>query len=303
MRSDKNRLPGLTIAWMLLALVGCDDKPGGDSMREPETSKNWQLPIEVREPESEGDLGGDWARAADEPTGTASRATVWAVLLDTFPGTGRRDAAANMIRNASSIDARLAGARIHETERGAMVVFGAYDGVDDPVARADLAWIKSITFREQQLFPRAMLTRLHTKMDPARLRPNELLSVRLRYPRVDPLYTFEVAVWGVFGDKRTSWDAMKRNAENQVRSLRGRGLEAYYHHDEDLQLSMVTIGLFDHTSIDVQSGIEDIDLTRLRQAFPERLVNGEPVLELIHPKQPRLGSRPQAPRLVLVPKL
>ena len=86
-------------------------------------------------------------------------------------------------------------------------------------------------------------------------------------------------------------------------ALRGQGYEAYFHHDEDRRLSMVTVGLFDKTAIDPESGIWAPEVKLLVRRFPARLVNGEPLREPVSRFQEDLGTRVQEPKLVLVPEL
>jgi hypothetical protein len=66
---------------------------------------------------------------------------------------------------------------------------------------------------------------------------------------------------------------------------------------------MVTVGLFDHTAYDAQSGIFAPEVELLIRKFPARLVNGEPLNEPVNPRFPEFGTRVQAPKLVLVPEL
>jgi hypothetical protein len=66
---------------------------------------------------------------------------------------------------------------------------------------------------------------------------------------------------------------------------------------------MVTVGLFDKTALDPQSGLYSYEVEQLLRRFPEHLVNGEPLMEPLDFKHPQLGTRLQKPRLVLVPKL
>ena len=78
--------------------------------------------------------------------------------------------------------------------------------------------------------------------------------------------------------------------------------EAFVYHDDTQRLSMVTVGLFDHTAVDPQSGIHSPDVSAVLDEFPIHLVNGEPLKVPIDPRRPKLGSAPQSPKLVLVPR-
>lgn len=271
-----------------------------------------------------GDFGDDWSAAADDRSrGTGSgarggnrgaadaafagRSSYWSVLLQSFPANspGHRARAIELIRRMSQVDPALAESFIHTNDRGSLVLFGRHTSVEDPGAQEDLSFVQGVLIREQPLFPRAMLTRIRQKVDASTLGPNELLSLRVSMPQFRDLYTFQIAVWGTFreyaerGERVMSWDEVQAAAERNVRDLRARGYQAYYHHDEGKELSMVTIGVYDRTAYDAQSGLYlDPRLERMSKEFSEHLMNGEPVVM----QQGKL-TVPQRPLLVLVPEL
>jgi hypothetical protein len=257
------------------------------------------------------DLGEDWQVAPGRPAGRGDdraqpaegRSYYWTILLGSYTNEGHQSAAANMVRSCATIDARLGAARVHTTSSGSMVIYGAWDDPQAPAAQAALDWIKSIRLRDRPVFPRAMLTRINVRYAQKQFRAGELMSVRLRYPRVDPLYTLQVAVWSDFGSGRLSLEEIRRRAEAYARELRARGYDAFFYHDDDQRLSMVTVGLFDHTAIDPESGLYSEEVERLLTEFPEHLVNGEPLYEPVAPGTSERARRIQKPRLVLVPKL
>jgi hypothetical protein len=152
------------------------------------------------------------------------------------------------------------------------------------------------------VFQRAMLTRIKPGAGEGGYAEHALLSLRDRFPEINPLYSLQVAVWGTFGGDMKLED-VQRNAELQVQKLRANGHEAFVHHDPDREMSMVTVGKFDHTAIDAETSLFSPDVEYLFGEFPVHLVNGEPLNEPIDRRRPELGTRPQAPRLVLVPKL
>ncbi|MBT8486229.1 MAG: hypothetical protein HKO59_14735 [Phycisphaerales bacterium] len=307
MQSDKKSLRTHGLAIGLLILAGCSDAGGPDAggLRNGDTD-----PMGVRESdEALGlDFGEDWIElestadaTAATPVGTPRRAVrtgYWTVVLRTFSGENQGTAANNMVGSVGRLDPRLADAHIHATPKGSMVVYGIYDDVDDPEAQTALEWIKAIEIRDRPVFPRAMLTRIGAMG--AQFRPHELMSVRRKYPRVNPLYTLQVAVW--IRDESQRADDARRAAEAYVQALRSQRHEAYVHHDDAKGLSMVTVGLFDHTAIDGQSGFLAPEVETLMRSFPSHLVNGEPLMEYIDRRQPALGTRVQAPKLVLVPE-
>jgi len=309
--SHKSILVAAAIAVCVHFFCGCRDVPGSEAG----LSNNQNIGADnVREPARAGggeiDLGEDWfaGRRPGVESGTAvtaeeARSSFWTVVLGTFTSAGHETAAANLVRSCAAIDARLAGARVHTSSKGSMVIYGMHEAADSPAARRDLAWIKGMQVRGQQVFPRAMLTRINLRHAQRQFKPNELLSVRQRYPDIDPLYTLQVAAWGDFGSGELSAQAIQRRAEAYTRELRACGHEAYFHHDDDQHLSVVTVGLFGQTAIDPESGLFSPEVEALLRVFPKHLVNGEVFNEPVNPRFPSLGTRVQRPTLVLVPQL
>ncbi|MCP3904146.1 MAG: hypothetical protein GY715_10985 [Planctomycetes bacterium] len=261
------------------------------------------------------DFGEDWMTANAEPrhagagatsrpaaAGPSIRTSYWGIVLRTFSGDDHAASAANMVHSVPRLDPRLGQAHPHTTSRGSMVVFGVYDTAESPAAQRDLEWIKGIKIRERQVFPTAILSRINPGPGRRRYEPHELLSVRRMYPNVNPLYSLQVGVWGDF-DSGMLLSRIQERAEAQVLELRSKGYEAFVHHDRDKRLSMVTVGLFDKSAVDAQSGIYSPEVERLFREFPAHLVNGEKLEEPINARAPQLGTRTQSPRLVLVPSL
>ena len=256
------------------------------------------------------DFGDDWETPVSSGAGRggggvgASSAVVagasWSILLETFSTPDHRQVAGNMLADLPRVSPQLGAAWTHAVDQGSMVVYGRYPSPKDPAAQRDLEWIKGLTRRDLPVFPRAMLVRVRLP-DPGPKSPLALTSVREKYPFIDPLYTLQVAVWGVFGSD-LSLARIQQDAEAYARRLRTRGHQAYVHHDPDSELSMVTVGLFDQRAIDSVSGLPNAEVQRVRREFPEHLVNGEPVRELLDSRNPALGTRVQEPMLVLVPK-
>ncbi|MHC4422071.1 MAG: hypothetical protein ACYS1E_15940 [Planctomycetota bacterium] len=235
---------------------------------------------------------------------TSPRSTIWTIVLATFPNPGHEQAAANSLRQVSTIDAALAGgAWVHTGATGSLVAYGRYESTESEDAQRDLAWIKQLTLGGFPAFPKAMLSRVNLRPAAGVHDPLALMSARLRHPNVDPLYTLEVAVWGDFESGKLSLQQIHRKAEEQARTLRARGFEAYYHHHDDRRLSMVTVGLFDNSAIDQRTGLYGPAVDALLREFPAHLVNGEELLEPIDGRRLERGTRVQRPVLVLVPKL
>ncbi|MHC4991023.1 MAG: hypothetical protein ACYTGC_08580 [Planctomycetota bacterium] len=287
---DQTRKPrrtgGAALLGLLVACFGTGCGPTADDANGP---------MGVSEPEL--DLGQDWA---DPPAsgggvgGAAGRERQrWSIILETFSGEGHEQAAATMITELPRVNPRLTAAWVHTSPRGSTVVFGRYAGPDDPAAQRDMQWVKTLTIQDRPVFPRAMLSRLREGVESG-LTPFELMSVRQQYPDLDPLYTLQIAVWGSF-EGAMPWRDAQRRARAQVQQLRGQGYQAYVHTDPDVELSMVTIGLFDHRALNPRSGLYSPEIESLLRKFEAHLVNGEPVWDPI-------ARRNQPPSLVLVPR-
>ncbi|MHC4947148.1 MAG: hypothetical protein ACYTG1_02645 [Planctomycetota bacterium] len=292
------------VAIVAPALAGCGGEKADESVRasaRPDLSD----PAGADGGSLDGlDLGQDWDASA-RPAGSAAgggaaAAPPWAIVLATFSRPGHAEAAATMVGEVRRVAPDLAaGTRIQTSESGSMVVYGRYDDPTDAGARRDLELIKERVYEGRPLFPRAMLGRVDRSGDATGR--FSLRAVRRQYPNVDPLYTLQVAVWGDF-DGGMSRDERRRRAEAHAGELRVQGFDAYVDHDDARGLSVVTIGLFDRTAVDPQSGLMSPDVERLMRRFPEHLVNGEPLLEPIDRRNPSRGTKVQRPRLVEVPR-
>ncbi len=233
--------------------------------------------------------------------GGGARPTTWTVVLATFPADAQADAPGHFAEQLRGLFPPLRDVWIHAGPDGAVVAYGRYEGPQSEAARRDLKMIKDLKVKNAPAFPTAMLSRLNTGREPA-LNPLALMSLRLRYPNLVPLYTLEVAVWGDFESNKLTVDEIHRQAEGYARSLRAQGVEAWFHHDDDKHLSSVTVGLFDHKAIDPRTGLLSAEVEALRERFPARLVNGEELREPVDGRDPRRGTRVQKPMLVEVPK-
>lgn len=300
-----------------LLLVACGGEEGDDAMRGASergrllSAPDGAVPADAARYGLEP-VGGEGAGAAPSAStsgapgdGGYRRRSSWGVLLGTYSGPTAMDAAANQVRTmATQIDPRLADARVHRTRGGALVVYGRYGDAEDPGAQQALRWIKELRRGERMIFPRAILTRVTDQRAAGEIRPIELLSVRKQYPDLNPLYTLQIAAWGTFDSPDLVYDDVAEQAELQARRLRAQGLPAYVHHDPDLEISSVTVGVFDRTAVDLQAGMElDPRLRQYRDRFPAHLVNGEELQELVSTLRPELGRVTQRPRLVEIPRL
>jgi hypothetical protein len=312
----------------VILLASCNDSRSGraGSLNNSRTTSENQFDrSDNRTASSRLDLGDDWdaaARAREDRQGDRSgRRSIrtlgqgdgrddrtvrrdepfWTIVLGTYSGENHEQAARNMLSELPRISPELSAARAHATSRGSLVIYGRYPSADDPRAASDLDMIKSMRFRDMPVFSRAFLSRITPAITGAASHPHELLSVRRIYPTVDPLYTLQVAAWGDFDSGTMSSDEVRRRAEEHVRRLRAQGHEAYFHHDPGRRLSVVTVGLFDRTAIDGETGDRSPELRMLMRQFPAHLVNGEELHEPIDSRRPDRGTRVQPPHLVLVP--
>ncbi|MHC4217289.1 MAG: hypothetical protein ACYSU7_02425 [Planctomycetota bacterium] len=293
--SHKTARGWLPAALCFILAWGCASDHGGSST--------------AGEPVYEAGDWGEWTTGAEPGRGKSAagdsyRTTTWTVVLATFSRPGHAEAAANSLRQLPAIDTKLAGgAWVHTGPGGSLVAYGRFESPQSEDAQRDLAWVKAVTLDDIPAFPQAMLSRVSLRPAARGYGPLELMSARLRHPSVDPLYTLEIAIWSDFESGKLSIEKIRRSAEEYARTLRARGFDAYYHHDDDRRLSMVTVGLFDHTAVDQRTGFYNVAVDTLLQEFPAYLVNGEELLEPIDGRRPQRGTRVKRPVLVHVPKL
>jgi hypothetical protein len=227
----------------------------------------------------------------------------WTLVVQTFTEGDTTAAAQRMISEMKTIAPEVQNLGVHPSNNGAMVVFGRYSSREDPKAAEDKAWLKTVKYQGRPVFPRVSLTHLDLRPLQTDLHPYDLNMARREHPKVNPLYTLEVAVWDDLGSGKLPYDEIQRKAEAYVMQLRVAGYEAYFYHDDVAKRSMVTVSLFDKTAINDISGLYSDAVTALMKRFPARLVNGEPMGELIDRFRPEAGIKPQSPALVLVPDM
>ncbi len=286
----------------IAAAPGCGPETGSLSTRSRDLGSR---PDAADTTAARDDWGTDWDPGRDRGRAgsTAGASTVWTIVLGTFPSeAGARAAADNMMRQLQTLAPQLGELWVHSTGRGAMVVSGRYDSAGNPDAQEALHRIKAVQIQGQPAFARAMLTRVKVRRVGIATHPFSLMSVRLRYPNLNPLYTLEVGIWGDFESGQLTIKQIHAEAETQTRELRNRGFEAYFYHDDDKRLSVVTVGVFDSSAIDPRSGMYGPALQSLMDKFPAHLVNGETLLEPIDGRNASRGTRVQKPMPVLIPK-
>jgi len=155
----------------------------------------------------------------------------------------------------------------------------------------------------QRVLGRAMLTRVGAAPDNAPPGPHDLRTVRAQAPRA-VLYSLQVAAWigSDMKEQELPMREVKRAAEAYCAQLRAQGHEAYYFHDYDTLISIVTVGVFGKDAYDSRSTLYSPEVEAVARKFPKSLVNGDEVLIPVDPKNPKGKTYPQAPRLVEVPR-
>lgn len=315
-RADKSLFSLLILTILAVVFVACGEstktKKGFESSRRSTATQDSQN-ISTQQQ----DWGEDW-RPIDQRVPHMNRAnsnavstsdpfsveptTIWIIVLKSFTAPNHQRAAATMAAKVAMIAPELSAVRVHTTQKRSMVVYGRFNRADSPEAQAALKLVKQTRIRDRIAFPLAMLSRVRTNAS-SNLHPHNLLSARRKYSKTSLLYTLQVAMWGDFESGTLSLKQIRRQAQAYTSKLRAQGYEAYFYHDDDNRLSMVTVGVLDHRAIDHQSGILSSEVQELLRKFPNHLVNGEILYELRDPRDKNKGKKVQRPHLVEIPKL
>ena len=285
-------------------------KAPGDSATPPAVADDWgdlpQTSSSVRSGSTSATSNSQPPRKADadsdrEPA--SSTGTIWTVVLQTLADEGHEQMARMMLPQYAAMSPMLRSAQIIDTAKGSMIVYGNYSGPGDDAAQRDLKAIKNIQLADGT---RPLAGVILSRVTPNRagpIHPYDLANARRMYPEMRTLYTLQVAAWSDFETGELSLEEIHKRAEAYAAELRKRGLDAFFHHDDDKRISVVTIGLFGSSAIDSQSGLYHPDVEMLMRQFPKHMVNGEELQEFIHPKfQEKLGTRTQKTMLVEVPR-
>ena len=231
----------------------------------------------------------------------ASSAGRWSVMLATFSQPDHAERASAFRTELVRQYPELSSATVRRSGQGSAIVLGRFEGPDDKAAQAELKRVKAIEREGRRPFAGAMLMRTATEDAAAALKPHDIRNLRAKFPNVRPLFTLQVAAWSTFGEKSLSYDAMRAAAERYCGELRSKGHDAWFHHDEDKETSIVTVGHFDRRAYDARSTLFSPEVEDMMRQFPAHLTNGEPVLIPIDPTNPKGRTKPQACRLVEVP--
>ncbi|MFM1868015.1 MAG: hypothetical protein RL591_1423 [Planctomycetota bacterium] len=244
--------------------------------------------------------GGSGSAAAAQAANAKGR---WSVMLATFTQLDHVERA-NAFRTQLVRDyPELASAFVRRVGKGSAIVIGRFEGPQDAAAQSELKRVKAIERGKAKPFAGAMLVRTATDDASAATKPYDIRNLRMKYPKVRPLFTLQVAAWSTFGEKGVKYDDMRRAAERYCADLRAKGVDAWFHHDEDSETSIVTVGNFDRRAYDGQTTLFSPEVEDLMRRFPAHLLNGEPLMVPIDQSNPKGPKKPQPCRLVEVPEV
>ncbi|MSR40882.1 MAG: hypothetical protein EXS10_03150 [Phycisphaerales bacterium] len=224
----------------------------------------------------------------------------WAILLLSFTGESHAEMARSAIAGITAQLPDLQDVRVERVGKGSAIVTGRYPSPSDPAAKEAFKKVKTIHSNGRRAFQSAMLVRISSG-DVGPPAPYDLRTLRARFPNTKPLYTLQLAAWSTFGDASIKYEQCKASAEQFAARLRAQREEAWFHHDEDSETSVVTIGHFDSSAYDSRSTLFAPEVEVLFDKYPAHLVNGEPVEIQFKAGDAPNSRRPQAPRLVEVP--
>ncbi len=250
-----------------------------------------------------GEVDLSQVRSAEQGHEKTSNQAQYAIVIGTFTGEEHARAAATSRQQLAAQYpplSRFLACRLRS--RGSALTYGSYQGYDDPQAQNDIAMLRSIPDRQGgQLFKQLILMKFKPPIKQKALHPYDLWSVRKEFPTLVPIFTLEVAVWGDFESGQYPSSKRRAAAEQYAQELRLKGFEAYFYHNDEVDLSSVTVGLFGSRALDPETGFYSKEVDSVLSLFPARLVNGQQVFEYFKPSQPELGSSIQQPCLAEVP--
>jgi len=242
-------------------------------------------------------------RGSVQPSVRAPQQDQFAIVVATFTGDASRSSAVASINMLSQQYPTLGrGLTVRDRSRGTALTFGNYEGYQDPLAKKDMGILKAMTTPQgKPLFGQVLLLKFKPPRNWNNLHPHDLWTVRKQYPKIVPIFTLEVAVWGDFESGQFPIERRHATAERYAQALRAKGFEAYFLHNDAGELSSVTVGLFGANAIDPETGFYAPEVEALLTRFPEHLVNGQPIRVFFDPNNHSLGSSVQQPRLAEVP--
>ena len=227
----------------------------------------------------------------------------YAIVIGTFTGDASISAAENMrIQLVMQYPVLGGQVAVRPRSRGSVLTYGDYEGYNDSRAKTDITKLRSMrTQNGNTLFAQVLLMRFKSLKTRQQLHPYDLWTIRREFPTMVPIFTLEVAVWGDFDSGQFPEERRRMAAEAYATELRKKGFEAFFYHNDDAELSSVTVGLFGHTAVDAETGFYSAEVEAMLSRFQKRLVNGEEVRVYFNPMKPELGSNVQPPCLAEVP--
>ena len=218
----------------------------------------------------------------------------WGIILLSFSGDDHAQLA-----QASCVQLRrkypvLVDAFVREKSNGSVVMVGRFTGTDDPAAKPMVKQVQALTDGNDRPFARSFLTRVDTART-GQMGAFDLRRARLANPNTRTLYSIEVAVWSDFGSGEITVEEIRRKAEAYTAQLRAQGLPAFFNHDDDRRMSIVTIGIFGEDAYDSKTMLYSDDVMAIKKRFPKLMVNGEDLLKPI-----RKGSQETVPETTLM---
>lgn len=204
----------------------------------------------------------------------------WGIVLLSFSGDDHAqlaEAACVQLRRKYPL---LTESFVREKSNGSVVMVGRFTGTDDPAAKPMVKQVQALTDGNDRPFAKSFLSRVDT----ARTGPMgafDLRRARLANPNARTLYSMEVAVWSDFGSGEITLEEIRRKAEAYTAQLRAQGLPAFFHHDDDRRMSMVTVGLFGEDAYDAKTTLYSDEVMAIKKRFPKLKVNGEELLKPI----------------------
>lgn len=263
---------GLALVLFAGVLSACSSSPA-NSGTSPHTSL--EDPRAVLGDATPDGRGG--ARLGDPGTG-------WTVVLAVFRGDQRR-AMAERLQEQIRARTPLADTFVEDRSGATIVGYGRFLTQNDPAAARALKTARETFVSGQAPFTAAFLmapdvavisgapggTTSRPDFDLARVRATIGPAAR---------YTLQIAAYGApdFRDSPTPAQLAeaRRLAEEAVAILRRQGEQAFFYHGPEM--SMVTVGIFDH---DVLSRESTPEYLALKRKYPHNLYNGQGIRQRI----------------------
>jgi len=297
-----NRIPLCTFIYLLLTLIfGCGPvATSSDPAGTTAPSQNGNI-MDVSTWDSNIPVAAD--KNQEDGSGSIQSKDQFAIVVATFTGDASHEsAAASQSMLAKHYPTLGRGLTIRPRSRGTVLTFGNYESYQDSVAKKDMSILRSMKSPQgKPLFGQVLLLKFKPGRQLQNLHPYDLWTARREFPKIVPLFTLEVAVWGDFDSGQYPLKRRQTKAEQYASELRSKGFEAFFYHNDDGEISSVTVGLFGPSAIDPETGFYAPDVEALLSRFSERLVNGQPIQIYFDPNNHALGSSIQPPCLAEVP--